>query len=239
MSRHPYAIRALFFDAAGTLITPAEPVPEVYARVAGRHGFAAPSEAVKTAFARVWQSTPPPLHPEGSPSGDGDCSWWRGLVERIFAEAAPPGVPEPLFDGLFDELYMHYAQPEAWRLFPDVRPALDLLSPHFELHVLSNFDRRLHAILSGLGLAGRFQTVTISSDAGASKPHPRLFHHALKHAGAEAVSSACIGDEREADLLGATAAGMHAFLLNRPATNLTELAEKLAHGDYSCLQPPS
>ncbi len=141
-------------------------------------------------------------------------------------------------DALFDDLYRHFARADAWRLFEDAVPALELLKARFDLHVLSNFDRRLEGILEGLGIACYFQTVTLSSVAGVAKPHPRLFAQALAAAGAEAAESVHAGDEWLADVIGATAAGMYAWHVKRPGGGLLELTKKLLVEDYSCLRAP-
>ncbi len=234
-------IRGIFFDAAGTLIELAEPVGVTYARFGGAHGVRVSPAVIEQAFFRAWRETPAPERAEGSPAPeDDDRSWWEAVARRAFGEAVPSGIPEPVFDRLFDALYRHFAQPSAWRLFDDVIPALDILRPHYGLHLLSNFDLRLHSILRGLGIADYFQTWTLSSRVGAGKPHPRIFRHALANAGLAAENALHIGDEPEADLRGAAAAGLHAWLVNRRAggKDLAGLAEKLVFGDYSCLQPP-
>ena len=231
-------IRTVFWDAAGTLFELAEPVGQTYARIARQNGVLADPVELEQAFRRAWRSQGPPVPPAGGPSEDDDRSWWRTLVERTFHDGAKL-VPEPaVMDRLFDALYEHYALAEAWRLFDDVVPALEALSGKFELHVLSNFDRRLLKVLSGLGIASYFATVTLSSVAGVSKPDARLFAHALKSAGAVAGTSLHVGDEMEADLKGALGAGMHAWRVERPHAGLYELTKNLLAGDYSCLQSP-
>lgn len=235
----PIVIRRVFFDAAGTLIDLAEPVGRVYARLASRHGVRAEADQLQSAFARAWRATPPPLHPEDKPSGDDDRSWWLGVVRRTFEQVLPQPLPKTALQALFEDLYRHFAQPEAWRLFDDVMPALDLLRGRFDLHVLSNFDRRLGGILRGLGIADRFQSMTLSSVVGASKPHPRLFSQALAAARGDAATSLHVGDETEADIEGAAAAGFHAWHVKRPGACLMTLAEKLMNREHSCLQASS
>lgn len=69
------SFQALLFDAAGTLITTAEPVATHYARCAARHGLSVELEAVAQAFRSVWQASTPPLHPDGHPASDDDRRW--------------------------------------------------------------------------------------------------------------------------------------------------------------------
>ena len=232
------AFQGLFLDAAGTLFHLTEPVGDTYARAALSHGLELNPEVVEACFRRAWKRHPAPLHPEGSPPADDDRSWWRAVVKTTFEEAAGDPIGDTTLEPLFAHLYDHFAEATAWQLYQDVPDALERLSGIAPLHILSNFDPRLHLILRGLGIADYFQTVTLSSQAGASKPHARIFALALQKAGIPAGAALHIGDEREADLQGAARAGMHACLLERPTFDLATLAEKLCSGDDSCLQAP-
>jgi putative hydrolase of the HAD superfamily len=232
------AFQGLFFDAAGTLFKLAEPVGVSYSRWAEAHGLMLEPNALEHSFRRAWKQHPPNLLPVGSASPDDDRSWWRSVVKTTFETAGGTPLPDSVLEPLFVDLYDHFAQPGAWTLFSDVPHALERLSALAPLHILSNFDLRLNPILKGLGIARHFQTVTLSSQVGVSKPHPGIFSHALTKAGIPAHAALHIGDEREADLKGATEAGMFACLLDRPTFDLATLAEKLHSGDDSCLQAP-
>ena len=52
-------IRAIVFDVGGTLIYPADPVGETYARFARVHGVKLPAEATTTAFREAIKSSSP------------------------------------------------------------------------------------------------------------------------------------------------------------------------------------
>ena len=49
---------------------------------------------------------------------------------------------------------------------------------------------------------------------GFEKPDPRIFHHALRVAGASPETTLHVGDLYDADVVGARAAGVHALLLD-------------------------
>lgn len=215
--------KAIFFDAAGTLIRPAEPVGAVYARLAARHGLAVQGDAMNAAFRAAWKATPSPLHPEDQPPADDDRAWWRQVASRSFELALGKAVPEQVMEPLFDELYAHYARPEAWHVFDDVRPVLEDLAADHALHVLSNFDRRLLSILDGHGLRPLFGEIILSSQIGASKPHTRMFAAALRAAHATPAECLHVGDEPTADAAGATAAGMRCFIVDRPKNSFEAL----------------
>jgi putative hydrolase of the HAD superfamily len=219
---------AIFFDAAGTLLTVAEPVGISYSRIAAQHGLVATPEAVTAGFRSAWKSLPDPLHPEGSPPADDDRSWWRGLVDHTFTHAIgeKPAV-EPL-EAAFQALYSHFALPEAWVLYPDTLPAIRSLVGRTRLLILSNFDRRLPPLLDHFGLGDCFEKILISSEIGASKPHPRMFQAALDAVGHPPSACLHVGDDLTADIQGAEAAGIPQFHVSRPDRDLLKLVESLS-----------
>jgi len=243
LPRHPLAsdstpaLACVSFDAAGTLIQVARPVAETYAVLARDHGVIVSAEALKPAFPSVWSQLPAPLHPEGRPAADDDRSWWHELVRRVFAKALGMPLAEDVLSPLFDTLYRHYTDPAAWTVYDDVLPALTRLHGHFDLCVLSNFDRRLHSILEGHNLARFFTAIFISSEVGASKPHPRMFSAVQDRFGVPPSGILHTGDDEKNDVHGAQKAGWHAWHVQRPHADLGILAEKVLSGAYSGLQP--
>lgn len=215
----------IFLDAAGTLIQVREPVGATYARIAAPFGVRVEPAAIMAAFRSSWKALPPPIHEQ--PPDDDDRSWWRALVDRTFETATGSRLALGVMDPLFETLYQHFAQPEAWTVYKDVVPALDRLQGRARLWVLSNFDRRLRTILEGHGLAQRFEGMIISSEVGVSKPHPRIFLTAMAKAGVEAQHCLHVGDDEKADIGGATHMGIPCHLVQRPGADLLDLAEKL------------
>jgi putative hydrolase of the HAD superfamily len=228
-------LQTLFFDAAGTLIRPAEPVGRTYAQHALSHGIHAEPEAIMKAFRMAWMETPPPLHPAGQSAKDDDRGWWQALVGEVFSRVLGGPLNEGVLDALFGGLYLHYAQPQAWSVFEDVVPALDDLSRDHRLLVLSNFDRRLRSILVGHDLLKYFEQVIISSEVGAAKPHSRMFQAALAAGGCLPQEALHIGDDVKCDLAGAQNCGIHAFHVQRPENGLGALVQKVRSGAYSGL----
>lgn len=229
-------LRTLFFDAAGTLIRPAESVGWTYAQHARRHGLVAEPEAIMQAFRSAWKETAPPLHPVGQSAADDDRGWWKALVGDVFSRVLGAPLTGSALEALFGELYEYYAQPQAWSVFEDVVPTLEDLSRDHELLVLSNFDRRLHSILAGHDLLRFFEQVIISSEVGAAKPHPRMFQAALAAANCLPEEALHIGDDVKCDLNGAQSSGIHAFHVKRPEAGLGALVEKVRFGAYSGLR---
>lgn len=92
---------------------------------------------------------------------------------------------------------------------------LEYLMPKYKLHIITNGFRDVqHKKLNNSGIAEFFQTITTSEDAGVKKPHRLIFDMALGKAAASAKTSLMIGDNFEADILGARSIGMQAILYN-------------------------
>jgi putative hydrolase of the HAD superfamily len=134
------------------------------------------------------------------------------LVDEVFNNlvSAPPS------ETFFAQLFERFAQPEAWRVFDDVLPALDALaSRDVKLGVISNWDERLRGLLERLKLDRYFETITVSCEVGFSKPSPVIFEHASTKLGLSPGAILHIGDSPEMDLEGARAAGFHALRIRR------------------------
>lgn len=207
-------LKAIFFDAAGTLIETAQPVGESYALLARKHGIEVSAAALAERF-RVCFAAAPPL---AFPGANGDeiaaleYEWWRRLVETILA---PWGRPKA-FDFYFADLFAYFGQAAAWRLFPEAVETLSALRQRgLRLHVISNFDSRLIGILEGLGVTSWFEGILISSRAGFAKPAPEIFYSGLRLHGIAAGEAMHIGDSIDKDAAGATGAGLKAVLVDR------------------------
>lgn len=224
-------IRALLFDAAGTLLEPAEPVAETYARHFREQGWAIGPAAVAGVFPRIFAASGEPDY-AGQACGDrAERNWWRELVFRTMGACGiDPAADEARAMDCFERLFAFYERAAAWRVFPEVGEVLAAAGREgFRVAVVSNFDRRLHAILEGLGLG--FEFVLTSADARARKPDPAIFRLALARLGLGPAEVRHAGDCLAADVKGARAAGIGAFHLDRPNKDLHDfLQQVLAEG---------
>jgi putative hydrolase of the HAD superfamily len=215
-------IRAVLFDAAGTLIEPAEPVGETYARLAAEHGVDVSPWRIGDAFRRCLAGAGPMLFPGAAPAEAlaHERAWWRELVRRAF-RAADSAARFRDFEAFFEDLWRHYAGAAAWRARPGARELLARLRARgLRTAVVSNFDRRLPGILAGLGLADALDAVVLPSDVGAAKPDPDIFARALAQLGVAPAEAVFVGDDAERDLAGARAAGLEGIDASRLATLL-------------------
>jgi putative hydrolase of the HAD superfamily len=209
----------VFFDVAGTLIRVRDGVGSQYARVAARFGVAADPPVIEREFPRAFRAAPRMAFP-GAPAETIprlEREVWRGVVREVFAGAGLlAAFPPDAFDAYFDAVYRHFEDPVVWEVFPDVMPSLSALRAlGCPLGIVSNFDSRAVRILEGLGLAPWFGSITLSSQVGATKPDPTIFHRALARHGTEAANACHVGDSPAEDCEGARAAGLRAVLIDR------------------------
>ena len=91
---------------------------------------------------------------------------------------------------------------------------LDYLYQNYSLHIITNgFEEVQNGKLTKSNIHHYFKTVTNSEMVGVKKPNPKIFNHALQAANVRADQSVMIGDNYEADILGALNTGMTAILV--------------------------
>jgi len=100
-------------------------------------------------------------------------------------------------------------------LFSGTIELLEFLFAKYKLHIITNgFKEAQQAKLNQSNIDHYFLTVTNSEMVGVKKPNPKIFHHALHMANATIENSIMIGDNLEADILGALNIGMDAICFN-------------------------
>lgn len=100
-------------------------------------------------------------------------------------------------------------------LFEGTIEILEYLKPKYKLHIITNgFKEVQHGKLNKANINHYFETVTNSEMVGAKKPNPKIFSHALDKAKASPANSLMIGDNYEADILGALHLGFDAICFN-------------------------
>lgn len=207
-------VRAVTLDAGGTLIAVAEPVGDTYARIAARHGLRVGPAEAERGFRAAFAAAPPLAFPGASPVRlpDHERAWWYTVVRRALGGRGGGAA----FDAAFTELFTHYADARAWRVFPEALAVLAALRARgLRLAVVSNFDARLGPLLDGLGVAPLLDDVVHSSRAGSAKPDAGIFRVALRRLDTAPADALHVGDEAIADVAGARGAGMAAVLLDR------------------------
>ncbi|MCC5946387.1 MAG: YjjG family noncanonical pyrimidine nucleotidase [Bernardetiaceae bacterium] len=106
--------------------------------------------------------------------------------------------------------------PDGKILLPYSREVLEYLQhKNYKLHILSNgFDGTQHRKLKATDITQFFSHIITSETTGARKPHRNMFEYALSIAPCQAEEAIMIGDNWEADIKGAVAAGLAAIFYN-------------------------
>jgi putative hydrolase of the HAD superfamily len=214
-------IRAILFDAAGTLFFLTKTVGDHYALVGCEIGLRLDAGQLNRAFYKAWKQMAPRSAIDGPREND-DKGWWRELVNRVLDQVTP-SLSELDRDNFFEIAYEHFAEAGVWELYPEVVDVLEQLRHRFQLAVISNFDGRLRFILEQLGVSKYFRHIFISSELGADKPDPEIFRRALKLIDLNPNEVLHVGDESERDWKAAAEAGLLIFRLDREKNSLRDL----------------
>ena len=214
-------IKAIFFDAAGTLFYVTKTVGDHYAYVGDEVGLVLDGQNLERAFHTAWKQMPQRPAIDGPREND-DKDWWRELVDLVLDQVAP-SLTALDRDNFFEIAYEHFAEAGVWELYPEVREVLEKLQPRFRLAVISNFDGRLRFILQHLRISKFFSHVFISSEIGADKPNPEIYQRAVRLMNLKSNEILHVGDDPERDWKAASVAGLSVFELKRPQNSLRDL----------------
>jgi putative hydrolase of the HAD superfamily len=220
-------IKAVYFDAAGTLIKPTRRVGESYAAIAAKYGKTVSPGDLFARFRLCFDSAPRLAFPNATSDQIErlERDWWKNLVAQVFE----PWDPFENFDDYFDELFAYFATPGAWALYPEVLETLAALRQRgLTLAVISNFDSRLIQILDGLGAGSWFEHVFVSSRVGYAKPDRQIFDAALSRHGLAADNALHVGDSETNDLHGAQNAGLSALLIDRSQATVSSARDRVS-----------
>ncbi len=203
------AIRAIFFDAVGTLIHPEPPAAVVYAEVGRRFGSTLMLADIQKRFLLAFE------HEEAADFDNGlrtseerEIERWRNIVWRVLDDVRDP-------EACFQELYHHFSRPEAWRCDTEAHYVLKELSKRgYVVGMASNYDRRLKNVVAGIPALQPLRHLVISSEVGWRKPEIAFFDAVCRMAEVHATEMLFVGDDVGNDYQGATNAGLGAILFD-------------------------
>ncbi|MEM0999456.1 MAG: YjjG family noncanonical pyrimidine nucleotidase [Bacteroidota bacterium] len=112
-------------------------------------------------------------------------------------------------------------------LMPHTEEVLTALGARFPMHIITNGFLEVQQIkLDASGLTPYFEHMTTPDMVDVKKPNPKIFHHAMQAVGADPARSLHVGDNYEADVLGAKGIGMPVVYYNsRDAHNPDNVPE--------------
>ncbi|MHC2070221.1 HAD family hydrolase [Bremerella sp. T1] len=208
--------KVILLDAVGTVIESFPSVAAAYQSAALSIGLGRDIDQLKTRFreairrysVQAFQASRGQADPLQTDEA-AERQRWLAIVSYVV------DPPEHLQLDLFEKLWDHFADPQHWRVFPDVSPALSkLAAAGFRLGLASNFDERLRPIV-----AQHFPAfdlcLFISSEMGWVKPSHHFYESATTQLNVAPDEVLLIGDDWENDVESPKNFGWQTIFLNR------------------------
>lgn len=194
-------VRAIFFDAGGTLMFPdrQRTLAPLHA-----HGISFTEEQIHSAerAARRYRDASAHL-----PVPNVDRQYWVTYYQTLLGETGDEALVSELVDATQNSGNWSY-------VLPGTRHHLVGLKRNYRLAVISNSDGRISKAFERVGLADCFEAIIDSGNVGHQKPSPLIFQAALNTLGVPAAESVYVGDVYSIDYLGAKSVGMQAILID-------------------------
>jgi HAD superfamily hydrolase (TIGR01549 family) len=158
----------------------------------------------------------------------GRISYLEARQQR-FARLLAPYEPTPTaveVAQLAEQHYGHYQQVR--RPMAGALALLQALKPAYKIGIVTNNrTAEQQEKLRHLGMSHLVDALITSEDVGVLKPAPAIYAQALQRLGAGAAETVMVGDNWQADVLGALDMGIRPVWLNRFGANrpLPEVAE--------------
>jgi putative hydrolase of the HAD superfamily len=133
---------------------------------------------------------------------------------------------------LIEDLSVGYIDvlPNNNQLFEGAHEILEHLYVNYKLHIITNgFNEVQYKKIENSGLAKYFDKIITSEDAGVKKPNSIIFEYALAITNAVSSESIMIGDNWEADIMGAKDAGFDVIYCNFNAQLVSENIKSVKH----------
>jgi putative hydrolase of the HAD superfamily len=217
MSADP--IRAVFFDAVGTLIHPEPDAATVYAAIGQRFGSRLEIDVVRQTFARACARRDRLDRMNGWRTDEArEVERWRSIVGEVLTDVTD-------VDACFAALYEHFAQAEKWSCDPAAANVMaELTRCGYLTGIASNFDSRLRRVLRGFSELA-IQPLVLSSEVGWRKPAAGFFDALCQLSQSSPAGVLYVGDDPINDYEGARNAGCQAVLVS--PRGIEELAHVL------------
>ena len=200
----------VLIDVGDTMAKPNPTWFEIYAKTFETYGIESDAQTFEQAFRAAWAEW---AH-EGPFEATEEASFQRltELDQLVFDRIGYPDLPE----AFFRDVDLAFRERSAFFVFPDVVPALDAMqAAGLRMAVVSNWGWHAPELLQTLELARHFEVMSISARVGYQKPHGAIFEHALDLLDARPEDAIHVGDDPEADVVGARRLGIEPVLIDR------------------------
>ena len=134
--------------------------------------------------------------------------------KRFYETFLVYGIDKPELAQAFGKQYLNQLA-EQKQLFPGTVELLNYLHPQYDLYILTNGFREVQLNkLKNIGLNHYFTTIFTSDTIGFVKPMPEFFTYVLNAVKAKPAECVMVGDDLQADILGAKHAGISGIYFN-------------------------
>jgi putative hydrolase of the HAD superfamily len=208
-------VRAVVFDAVGTVIHPRISAPTVYAEVGRRFGSKRTAAEVASRFIAAFAREEAVDHALGLRTSETrEVQRWQHIVAGALDDISEK-------EACFEELFLHFSRPEAWFCDADATATIETLARQgYALGMASNYDRRLRSVVAGLPALCPLQHLLISSEIGWRKPAAPFFSALCRAFDLPAADILYVGDDPANDYEGARAAGLRPVLFDPQGKHL-------------------
>ncbi len=207
-------IQAIFFDLYGTLAGFQPDRFQIQSQACAEFGIEVTTEGILRgyAFADAFMSEQNAVKPVRLLDSDQRDEFFAEYERRVLRGC---GVDVSVRQA--DDIWRAVRQiPYQMERFDDVLPALDLLKQQgFTLGLISNMNVPGNELAENMGLTPCLDLAVTSGEVGVEKPHPPIFHEALRRAGVDAMDAVHVGDQLSSDVDGARNVGIQPVLLDR------------------------
>ena len=205
----PRQIRAVVFDAVGTLLRLDPPAGDVYAEFAARFGSRLDAGEIRRRFGVAFAAQEGLDAERRHRTDEGrERERWQQIVGEVIDDSSDPR-------GCFQALYDHFALPSSWRCDDKAARVIESLKQQgLVVGMASNFDHRLRPIVAGLPDLMGLDRLWISSEIGWKKPAKEFFAEVCRTLEMTPGQILFVGDDLLNDYTGASAAGMPTLLLD-------------------------
>lgn len=246
LSRNLKQFKLITFDCTNTLLYFKASPSEIYLKTAIEMGHKEenfdPNVDISGSFKKHFKSLKEE-HPNFGSKSIGYEKWWTRLVTQVLSEASRNKISQSDLENVAKNLIRKYETEECWGKFNKTDELIGAIRKENKvLGVISNFDPRLHNLLTRMDLLD-FHFVLTSYEAKVEKPKYEIFQLAAKQASCiiyppvfteiveviKPEEALHIGNERENDYEGARKAGYSSVLIteNGDFKNLEEFYKAL------------
>lgn len=208
-------IKAVLFDLGDTLVY-SNP-EDAFQRILAEQGFAKPIREVRNAIIKGNREFDIDRH-EGLSAHEFYTQWNIVQLKHLGLEGSEATK-------LAESINTQWWKFAKFHVYPQVKGTLQRLKrTGLKLGLITGgFEEDIEMILPKTGLDKFFDVKVGVNTTGKRKPHPKAFRYALKQLGVKPHEAIFVGDNFEADYLGAQKVGMMPVLIKRKSSGIQRL----------------